>query len=601
MFIGGNIMIKIQKIKIENFRSIKSILLNFDNYSVLVGKNNSGKSNIVQAINKSFDFSNIEKEDVHSSISDPFDVNKKVIIEIKIVPVNIDGNTQKNFSDKWSLAFGSNISLDPLEDKEYFAFRSEYTYNEDKESFVCKKNKINDWNDERPSSLGTSINRATLECIEHLFINAQRDLSLDVNDKKSFWSQTTSNINIPNDIKEKIEKQLDNLNSKIVKGSEILLLMKKTLESTTADKESKIDISPITKDIDTIYRGMNIYYSDEYKSFAPIDSLGLGVRSWGVFSSVKAYITAKTKKKKELNKAYFPFLLIEEPEAHIHPQAQRHLLKDIKEIAGQKVITTHSPYIVSQVQLEKIIYVKKIESNTEIVPLIIDNLTEEDKRKINRVVMNTRGEILYANAVILVEGETEEQALAVYFREYFKKEPFEMGISIVGVGGTNYLPFIRLLKKLEIKWYIFSDGEENPIDEIKCCMKKLNNLPSKPKLNIYDNIFVLDNGDCIEKYYIRENYIKEIKKAFDIVEQKENHIRDYMLINHGNNKKGGIKKDYRSSGGENRAIEDCLLESKTKYATEVANQICKIRIKTRKIPLKINQLFLKIEEEARME
>ena len=122
---------------------------------------------------------------------------------------------------------------------------------------------------------------------------------------------------------------------------------------------------------------------------------------------------------------------------------------------GQKLITTHSPYILSQVPLEKIRYVKKNGSFTEVSPLLVKDLTPEQKRKINRTVMNTRGEILYANAVILAEGETDEQALGIFLREYFHKEPFELGINIVGVGGNNYLQFMRILDKLNIKWYVF--------------------------------------------------------------------------------------------------------------------------------------------------
>jgi putative ATP-dependent endonuclease of OLD family len=516
-------MIRIDRIKIKNFRSIKSATLIFDDYSILVGKNNCGKSNIIQAINRAFDFTYIEKEDVFTSISEPFDLRKKVIIDLKIVPIDNSGNILKKFDDEWTFAFGNSITIDPTTDDEYFAFRTEYSYDNDKEYFTCKKVEITNWVEDGNSSTGKSISRITLECIENILINAQRDLSIDINDKKSFWSRTTANISIPDNIRSSIEKQLVQLNSKIIKGSDILKLMKKTLKSTTADKVSTVEISPITKDIETIYKGMNIYYSDSDVQSVPIDSLGLGVRSWGVFSSIKAYILSRADKKGNQNKAYHPLTLIEEPEAHVHPQAQRQLFSDINDIIGQKVITTHSPYILSQVSLKKINYVRKNGPGTEIFPLIVNDLSEDDIHKIKRVVMNTRGEIIYANAVILAEGETEEQSLTVFLREYFKKEPFELGINIVGVGGGNYLPFIRLLEKIGIKWYIFSDGEQQPVDGLKACIKKLYSLPSSPDLNNYPNIFVLENGDCLETYFLRENYKNEIKKALDIVENQTNY------------------------------------------------------------------------------
>jgi len=193
---------------------------------------------------------------------------------------------------------------------------------------------------------------------------------------------------------------------------------------------------------------MGIYYTGKDSSPTAVENLGLGVRSWAVFSTVKAEIFAKIKKRAEEESAYIPLVLVEEPEAHVHPQAQRQLFSDISAMQGQKVITTHSPYILSQVDLEKIRYVKKSNAYSDVVPLITQEYSPNDIRKIKRTVMNTRGEILYANAVILAEGETEEQALTVYLRQFFNCEPFELGINVVGAGGGNYLPFIRILNRL---------------------------------------------------------------------------------------------------------------------------------------------------------
>lgn len=592
-------MIKIDRIKIKNFRSIKSTSLIFDDCSVLVGKNNSGKSNILQAINKAFDFTYIEKEDVFTSISEPFDIAKKVIIDLKILPIDENGNVIKKFSDRWALSFGNSITIDPETDYEYFAFRTEYSYDADKEYFVCKKNAIANWVDDGESLIGKTINRTTIENIENILINAQRDLAIDITDRKSFWSRTTSSISIPANLHSAIENQLEKLNKKIISGSDILKLMKKTLKSTTADKDSDIEISPITKDIESIYKGMNIYYSDSEIQSISIDSLGLGVRSWGVFSSIKAYILSKVIKKKEQNKAYHPLILVEEPEAHVHPQAQRQLFSDINDIVGQKIITTHSPFILSQTPLEKIKYVKKNGSSTEIFPLIVDDLLEPEIKKIKRVVMDTRGEILYANAVILAEGETDEQSLTVFLREYFKKDPFELGINIVGVGGSAYLPFIRVLQKLGINWYIFSDGESSPVKKLKACIKKLHSLPNDPDLNSYPNIFVLENGDCMETYFIREKYVSEIKKALDIVESKENYIKDYIALHDGQKINDTTFRDYRSAGGEERAVRDCILGNKDRYATEMAVQITTTRIKGRRIPSKIADLLKKVENDIK--
>ncbi len=585
--------IKIETIKINNFRSLEDVSLNLKYTSVLVGKNNCGKSNIVQAVVYGFTYSNIEKEDVFVSPSSPFTFDKKVQIDVKIIPVSDKGIQEKEFNEEWSLAFGENISIDSTSDQEFFAFRTEIKYDNDREQYVNKKYRINQWGDEG-IDVGNLIKRDTFDAIENIFINAQRDISLDIRDKRSVWGKLTSNIKVDEVTKDKIDSQLDKLNKRIVRKSEILKSISKELQNTTADASSDISISPLTKDIETIYSGMNIYYKTENSTSTAVENLGLGIRSWAVFSTVKAQILSKINKAKQDEFAYFPLLLIEEPEAHVHPQAQRQLFSDVNEVDGQKIITTHSPYILSQIDLDKIIYISKNAANTVATPLLVEGLSSEDVRKIKRTVMNTRGEILYANAVILAEGETEEQALAVYLREYFDKEPFELGINIISVGGNNYLPFMRLLDRLNINWYVFSDGETQALSDLSNCIKTLKSIQSV-NLDDFDNVFYLKDGHCFETYFIEEGYGREIKKAICEVENNPDYMTWFINHFHGQKAKKNKIRDYKSDGGSEKALLDCMLMDKTKYPTAIAEQIVSMSPKRKRIPTAIKELFDKIK------
>jgi len=589
--------IRIQDIRIRNYRSLKEVDLILDECTMLVGKNNCGKSNIIQAIGLAFSFTSISKEDVYTSPEEPYNDERKVIIDVRIVPIDGKGIVQDTFSDVWTRAIGDSVSIDDQTDKEYFAFRTEIKYDRDREIYSNNKRKIDTWTNIGEPRIGSVIKRETIENIDNISINAQRDISLDIKDRKSVWGKLTSKIKVSDSVRGKIEHQLEKLNRKIISESDILKLIGKELRVTTADRQSKVDISPITKDIESLYRGMNIYYTNIGSSPTSVDNLGLGIRSWAVFSTVKAEILSRSKKAKNDEFAYHPLILVEEPEAHVHPQAQRQLYSDINGIVGQKIITTHSPYIISQVELDKIRYVRKDGPFTLAYPLLIDGLDFDDIRKIRRTVMNTRGEILYANAVILAEGETEEQAITVYLREYFKKEPFELGINVIGVGGNNYTPFMRILDRLNIKWYVFSDGETRPLDDLKKCLKLLRNLERTPELSDFDNVFYLNDGNCFETYCLEQGYIREIKKAICDVENDPNYIN--YFINQYNNQmgKGGVIRNYKGDedGGVYRAIKDCMIADKTKYPTAIAEEICKTKIKSRRIPLKLKEMFSKIE------
>lgn len=453
----------VNEIRIRNYRSLKDVSLCFDDCTVLVGKNNCGKSNIMQAIKLAFNFSNGSREDYYVSVEDPFDIHNKIQIDIKISPVNNSGVIQKGFNNVWSRSFGGEISLDAESDMEFFAFRTEIVFDEDKEIFQNNKYKIDAWSKFGESKRGSKISRDVLDGIDAIFVDAQRDISLDLKDKRSVWGKMASKIKVSDESANIIQTQLTKLNKKIVSESEILQGINVQLKETTGERKSIIEINPITKNIESLYKGMDIYYTDSDSLPISVDNLGLGVRSWAVFSTVKAETLFRTAKEEREEQAYHPFILVEEPEAHIHPQAQRQIYSAISEIVGQKIITTHSPYVLSQIDLSKVRYVKKDAAKTSVVPLMVDDLTKDEIRKIEKTVMNTRGEILYSNAVILVEGETEEQALPCFLREYFDKEPFELGINVVSVAGPNYLPFMRILDRLGIKWYIFSDGEPMPL------------------------------------------------------------------------------------------------------------------------------------------
>lgn len=213
------------------------------------------------------------------------------------------------------------------------------------------------------------------------------------------------------------------------------------------------------------------------------------------------------------------------------------------------------------------------------------------KRKIERAVMNTRGELLFAKAIILFEGETEEQALPILAKEKFGQYAFEMGLNFIGVGGKlSYTPFLTTAKALNIPWYILSDGDGKTKNEVE---KKIEEVFGSILPNV---LFVLDTFD-FEEYLVENGYEAALSKAIDSVRNTKDYIDSKYIVDlHGKNKSCDKKRDYKSNGGKKRAIIDCLHDDKTGFASAIAEQIVSAKDESGecRMPSVIDELFNRI-------
>ncbi|WP_394234174.1 ATP-dependent endonuclease [Niallia oryzisoli] len=219
--------------------------------------------------------------------------------------------------------------------------------------------------------------------------------------------------------------------------------------------------------------------------------------------------------------------LIEEVEAHIHPQAQlrviKHFEKHTKDTGMQYIFTSHSPVLASSISLESIIFVY----NKQAYPMKkgYTKLDKADYEFLERFLDATKANMFFAQGVIFVEGDAENLLLPA-ISEVIGRPLHRYGVSIINVGNLAFKRYTSIFlrsdenKLLNFPVSIITDLDLKPIEYFdEPCYFKINGDLNRKIAGLYEYNEI---NNELEKIYVRgKDLISKSKTLYSDKIKKE--------------------------------------------------------------------------------
>lgn len=577
----------ISKLSLRNFRNFCNVSLNFNKgINTIIGENGSGKTNLFHAIRLLIDESMPRNTKLYESDFNRSIGNWKghwIIIQLEFQELDSSEETQSiamhkvgvvdDFdSDKgtYSMYFRPRIDfrrnlfeLSENKDKTRDEFEKlinnlsindyetvfsgrgnvDFSINENYKKYVGDFKSIIFPNpdEEMTDAYGVKMHGISIPNeFACTFAKALRDVEADL---RSFRDNPLLNLlrdkekNISINTKKDIEEQVKTLNDNISGLNEVKEVsngISNTIKESVGETYApNVNIkSELPSEMEKLLQSLKLWVGDpdEEGYEGKLWELSLGGANL-IYLSLKLLEFEKVKKENKIAN----FILIEEPEAHLHTHIQKTLFQKLNKEKTQIFITTHSTHISSVCAISSMnILARKKQKAIVFNPS--KNLKDDNIVKLERYLDANRTNLLFAKGVILVEGDAEHILIPVLVKKVFGITLDELGISIINIGSTGFENIAQLFHsdRIQRNCSIITDNDisivQLPIEptvdsdyEKLCRQSEKSGKERKSRLTNF----------CSNNNYLKPFYAKH---TFEV---------DFLLSNNSNVVIKAINKKYK--------------------------------------------------------
>lgn len=528
----------ISKVYIRNFKGIKELTLELkEKVNIIVGKNDSGKSTIVEAINlalsgyyrgRKLDISeNLFNKEIVKEYVSSFQEGATRIAPPKIAIELYFGNAEAELNElkgsinhlrEDAIGFTFEITFDENYKREYEEFTKSHTIS----GIPIEYYKFTRLGFNEGDSLSVRGTNYRSVIIDNAYSNMADNYSKKI--IEDYFDDSSKLI-----MTQEQRKMLEGIES----NDSFKAVNKKILEDEKF-KEKNIKLS-LEKTSKTSWETLLTTEVNEI----PFENIGRGEQ--GI---VRTYLTLSNPKIKNKN-----IILMEEPESHLSFSKLYKLIDTIVSATDghQIIITTHNSFVLNKLGLDSSILINRtisIENSTANVCSRLTDLSEDTIDFFRKRSGYDTLRLLLADKVFLVEGDSDDLVVQRAFLDKFSTAenqilPIDKGIDIITVS-LSFLRFLELASKLSIKVAVITDNDGN-IEAIK--KKYENYLGDKQSETIkvfFSESIVNDesiskdkvpNQNTLEPCIVRENKIDDLKIVIDSKLTKQEEFMDNMVQN----------------------------------------------------------------------